>query len=81
MLRDSPQSVTEEYRSGCHDSHRAVVLLCQQLQVVCVFPLPLGAAVLEPDLDLQVTQSSVINVPVATCSWRVRLGEAATTGL
>jgi hypothetical protein len=50
----SPEPVPKEYRSGRHDTHGAVILLRQQLQVVGVLPFPFGATILEPDLDLKI---------------------------
>jgi hypothetical protein len=61
---NSPESVSEEYRSGRHDTHGAVVLLCYKLQVVGVFPLPFGATILEPDLDLKIKLNTVKNTCV-----------------
>ena len=48
-----PQPVPEDHGPGRHVAEGAVVLLGEQLEVVGVLPLPLGPAVLEPDLYLK----------------------------
>ena len=47
-----PKAVSDEHWPRSEKPEIRVVLLRQDLQLVRVLPLPLGAAILEPNLDL-----------------------------
>ena len=48
-----PKSIPDEHWPRSEEPQVGVVLLRQQLQFVGVLPLPLGAPILEPNLDLE----------------------------
>ena len=52
MIWNLPEAVSDEHGPRSEEPEVRVVLLRQQLQLVGVLPLPLGAAILEPNLDL-----------------------------
>ena len=50
---NSPKSVSDEHRPRSEDAQGGVIILGHELEVIGVFPLPLGATILKPNFDLE----------------------------
>ena len=50
---NSPEPVPDEHRPRREDAQGGVIVLGHELQVIRVFPFPLCATILKPNLDLE----------------------------
>ena len=50
---NSPEPVTNEHWPRREDAQGGVIVLGHELQVIGVFPFPLCATILKPNLDLE----------------------------